>query len=132
MRGQGRPQQVDQAADEDGEIEDLRDGGPDALGVLARGAVAGTLGGVRASGGRAVRRGLAVSGVAGAGSGRRGVFTGRRLGRCGGRRSGVVGRRGGRRLATLYRLAGSRLGRVPGVALPWLRRGMLGRGRLRR
>ena len=76
MLGQGRPQQVDEAADEDGEIEEAGDGGPDAFVVGGLGAVAGTLGAVRARGRRTMRRRLAVSGVAGAGRRGRRVLAG--------------------------------------------------------
>jgi hypothetical protein len=50
VRGQGRPQQVDQAADEDGKVEDAAMGAR-CFGVLGLGAVAGALGGVRAAAG---------------------------------------------------------------------------------
>ena len=91
MLGQGRPQQIDEAADEDGEIEEAGDGGPDALAVGGLGVVAGTRGAVRAGGRRAVRRRLAVSGV------------GRRAG-CDRRQRGRAMRRAAR-LAPVPRLA---------------------------
>ena len=115
--GEGRPQQVDEAADEDGKIEEAGEERPRCSRTVGGlGPWAAPSAPCAPAGRRPVRRGLAVGGLAGAGRRGRGVLAAREP--AAGAACGAAGP-APPRAAACSRRAGSagRLGGVPGLAI---------------